>query len=251
MLTTLKFKTSRLITLLLATLAFGLYGVSAAADETADAIATKLADAIPKLDITGVSKSEIPGLYEVSSTNGGNILATEDGQYLLTGDVLKVTSQGIANLSEEKRLTQRSETLDDFGMDGIISYPAEGEEKASIAVFTDIDCPYCRKFHNEMPELNELGITVHYYGFPRSGPGTPSFSKYVSVWCSDDQKSAMDAAKQGKSIDQKNCENPIRAQYQLGQQVGVTGTPAIVLENGTVVPGYRPAKQLAEVLGLL
>ena len=251
MLTMLKLKISRPILFLLVTLAFGLYGASAVADETADAIAKKLSDAIPQLDITGVSKSEVPGLYEVSSTNGGNILATEDGQYLLTGDVLKVTSRGIANLSEEKRLTQRSETLEKFGKDGLISYPAEGEEKATIAVFTDIDCPYCRKFHNEMSELNELGITVNYYGFPRSGPGTPSFSKYVSVWCSDDQTAAMDAAKQGKSLDKKNCENPIRAQYQLGQQVGVTGTPAIVLEDGTIVPGYRPAKQLAEVLGVL
>jgi thiol:disulfide interchange protein DsbC len=235
----------------LAALVCGLFGVHAIAGETEDAIADKLSAAIPQLNITGVSKSEVPGLYEVSSTNGGSILATEDGQYLLTGDVLKVTSQGIANLSEEKRLSERTQTLAEFGQEGIISYPAKGEQKASIAVFTDIDCPYCRKFHDEVPQLNDMGITVNYYGFPRSGPNTPSFAKYVSVWCSDDQQAAMDAAKQGRSIDSKTCENPVADQYQLGQQVGVTGTPAIILDNGQVVPGYRPAKQLAEVLGVL
>lgn len=245
------FKMPRFLTVLLATLACALYGVTASADATEDAISAKLKEAIPQLDITGVSQSEVPGMYEVLTTNGGNILATADGKYLLTGDILKVTPQGIANLSEEKRLTQRSSTLSAFGMDGVITYPAKGDEKASIAVFTDIDCPYCRKFHDEVTDLNDMGITVNYYGFPRSGPNTPSFAKYVSVWCSDDQRSAMDAAKQGRSVERQDCENPVAEQYQLGQQVGVTGTPAIVLENGRVIPGYRPAKQIAEVLEVL
>lgn len=244
-------KLPRSLSLLLATLACIFYGATASADATEDAIAAKLSEAIPRLDIIGVSESEVPGLYEISSSNGGNLLVTEDGQYLLTGDLLKVTPQGVANLSEEKRLTQRSETLAEFGMDGIITYPAKGDEKASIAVFTDIDCPYCRKFHGEVPALNDMGVTVHYYGFPRSGPDTPSFAKYVSVWCSDDQRSAMDAAKQGRSVDRQNCENPVAEQYRLGQQVGVTGTPAIVMESGRVIPGYRPARQIAEALEIL
>ncbi len=241
----------RLLTFFSAVLICALYGAPALADETADAIAAKLSAAVPQLDITGVTESEVPGLYEVASGNSGTVLVTEDGQYLLTGDLLKITPQGIANLSEEKRLTERADALEAFGMDGIISYPARGEEKASIAVFTDIDCPYCRKFHNEMSELNELGITVNYYGFPRSGPGTASFRKYVSVWCSDDQQSAMDTAKQGRNVDRKSCESPVLAQYRLGQQVGVTGTPAIILESGRIIPGYRPAEQIAEALGLL
>lgn len=245
-----RFHLPRLLVLFSAVLTVALYGAPTLAGEIEDNIAAKLTAAVPQLDITGVTESEVSGLYEVTSSNSGTVLVTEDGQYLLTGDLLKITPQGIANLSEEKRLTERSDTLQDFGTDGIISYPATGEEKASIAVFTDIDCPYCRKFHDEMAKLNELGITVNYYGFPRSGPGTASFNKYVSVWCSDDQQSAMDAAKQGRNVDRKSCESPVLAQYQLGQQVGVTGTPAIILENGRVIPGYRPAQQIAEVLGL-
>jgi thiol:disulfide interchange protein DsbC len=241
----------RSLATVLATLACLFYGAMANADAAEDTIRDRVSNAIPQLEITGVSKSEVPGLYELTSTNSEPVLVTEDGQYLLTGDVLKLTAQGVANLSEEKRLGQRTDTLDEFGMDGIITYAAEGESKAEVAVFTDIDCPYCRKFHNEVPELNELGITVHYYGFPRSGPNTPSFAKYVSVWCSDDQQSAMDAAKQGRSVDSQTCENPVAEQYQLGQQIGVTGTPAIVMENGRIIPGYRPARQIAEFLGVL
>lgn len=222
-----------------------------AAAETEDRIARQLMDAVPGLNVTSVRESEAAGLYEVQSNNGDTIYTTADGVYLLTGDLLKITDSGIANVSEASRAGQRKEQMAAFGGKGIISYPAKGEQKAVIDVFTDIDCPYCRKMHDEVPELNEYGITVNYYGFPRSGPGTPSFRKYESVWCADDQQAAMDAAKGGKSVAQKTCENPVEAQFRLGGQVGVTGTPAILLEDGNVVRGYVPARSLAEGLGIL
>lgn len=221
------------------------------AGEVEDGIAEKLTAAVPGLKITEVRESEAEGLYEVTSNNGDTIFTTADGQYLLTGDLLKVTDNGIANVSEQGRVSQRARTMEEFGNEGVISYQAKGEEKASVAVFTDIDCPYCRKMHDEVPQLNEMGITVHYYGFPRSGPNTPSFRKYISVWCSDDQQAAMDAAKQGRSVEQQSCDNPVADQFQLGGRVGVTGTPAIVLEDGNMVRGYVPAEKLAEGLGLL
>ncbi|MCG2579299.1 MAG: DsbC family protein [Marinobacter sp.] len=226
-------------------------GQVAMAGETEDRIAERLTAAIPGLKVTEVRESEAPGLYEVYSNNGDTIYTTRDGGYLLTGDLLQITDNGIANVSEKNRAIVRKSQMEEFGARGVISYPADGEKKAEIAVFTDIDCPYCRKLHAEMDELNSYGITVHYYGFPRSGPNTPSFNKYVSVWCSDDQQEAMNAAKSGKPVDASTCENPVRDQFTLGGQVGVTGTPAIVLEDGNMVRGYVPARKLAEGLGLL
>ncbi|GGC81161.1 thioredoxin fold domain-containing protein [Marinobacter halophilus] len=221
------------------------------AAETEDRIAKQLMQAVPGLSVTSVRESEAGGLYEVQSNNGDTIYTTADGVYLLTGDLLKITDNGIANVSEASRAGQRKEQMAAFGAKGIISYPAKGEQKAVIDVFTDIDCPYCRKMHDEVPELNEYGITVNYYGFPRSGPGTPSFRKYESVWCADNQQKAMDTAKAGKPIAQNTCDNPVEAQYRLGGQVGVTGTPAILLEDGNVIRGYVPARSLAEGLGIL
>lgn len=221
------------------------------AGEVEDTITEKLTAAVPGLKISEVRESEAKGLYEVYSNNGDTIFTTADGQYILTGDLLKVTANGIANVSEQGRASQRARTMDAFGGKGVITYAAKGTEKASIAVFTDIDCPYCRKMHDEVPQLNDMGITVHYYGFPRSGPNTPSFRKYISVWCSDDQQAAMDAAKQGRPVEEQSCDNPVREQFQLGGRVGVTGTPAIMLEDGNMVRGYVPAQKLAEGLGLL
>lgn len=229
----------------------GLSGMSVAnAGEAEDRIAKRLTEAVPGLKVTSVRESEAKGLYEVRSNNGDTIYSTADGQYLFTGDLLKLTDGGIANVTEAGRAEQRRELMASAGVEDAIRFPAKNE-KAVIDVFTDIDCPYCRKLHDEVSELNEYGITVNYYAFPRSGPNTPSFSKYVSVWCADDQQSAMNAAKGGRSVPQATCDNPVLEQYQLGGRIGVTGTPAIVLEDGAMVRGYVPARKLAEGLGLL
>ncbi|MEX0605423.1 MAG: DsbC family protein [Marinobacter sp.] len=236
---------------LVAALVLGLSSSLVLADENEKAISDRLTKNIPGLSVANVRKSDAPGLYEVQTSTGETVYATENGDFLLTGDLLQVTDSGIANVTETRRATRRADVLAEFGASGVIRFPAEGEEKAVVAVFTDIDCPYCRKLHDEMPKLNKMGITVDYYGFPRSGPGTASFKKYESVWCSDDQRKAMDAAKQGRQVAAKTCENPVRAQFELGGQIGVTGTPAIVLEDGNMVRGYVPAEKLAEGLGLL
>jgi thiol:disulfide interchange protein DsbC len=220
------------------------------AGDVEDSISERLSSAVPGLKISSVRESEAKGLYEVKSNNGDIIYTTPDGQFLLTGDLLRVSSNGIANVTEEARAGERRKTMDSYGEKGVISYKASNE-KAVVDVFTDIDCPYCRKLHDEVPQLNDYVITVNYYAYPRSGPGTPSFTKYMSVWCAEDQQSAMTSAKSGKTVEAVTCDNPVREQFELGRRVGVTGTPAIVLEDGNIVRGYVPAKNLAEGLGLL
>lgn len=236
---------------MIAVIAAGVLGSPfSVAGDVEDSISERLSSAVPGLKISSVRESEAKGLYEVKSNNGDIIYTTPDGQFLLTGDLLRVSSNGIANVTEETRAGERRKTMDSYGEEGVISYKASNE-KAVVDVFTDIDCPYCRKLHDEVPQLNDYGITVNYYAYPRSGPGTPSFTKYTSVWCAEDQQSAMTSAKSGKMVQAATCDNPVREQFELGRRVGVTGTPAIVLEDGNIVRGYVPAKNLAEGLGLL
>ena len=132
----------------------------------------------------------------------------------------------------------------------MISFPAKGKEKTTLTVFTDIDCGYCRKFHQEIPELNELGISVNYMAFPRAGVGSNSLDKYVSVWCADDQQDSMSRAKQRQAVSSKTCANPVEEQYLLGRQLGVNSTPNLVTSTGELIRGYVPAKQLAQQLGV-
>jgi thiol:disulfide interchange protein DsbC len=202
-------------------------------------------------DIDQVKESGVPGLYEVRTAGGQIFYVSADGEHLVFGSLLQARPGAVINVTESAQDEVRAKTMASYGDQGVISYLAKGEQKAEIDVFTDIDCPYCRKFHDQVPRMNELGITVNYYGFPRSGPGTKSFYKYESVWCSSNPQSAMNKAKAGQEVTRKSCENPVLEQMQLGQQVGVRGTPAIILENGRMIPGFVPAETLGEALGLL
>jgi len=94
------------------------------------------------------------------------------------------------------------------------------------------------------------GVQVRYLAFPRAGVGSKSYDKYVSVWCSDDQQSSLTTAKAGGSVPSASCDNPVEESYKLGQQVGVRGTPTIVLDDGTVTPGYVPHKELLKRMGV-
>ena len=124
---------------------------------------------------------------------------------------------------------------------------APEEPKTHITVFTDVDCGYCRKLHSEVEQLNNLGIEVRYMAFPRGGMQSPAAQVMQSVWCADNRQQAMTSAKQGKTVEEKTCANPVAQEYELGKQLGVQGTPAIFLANGVMIPGYQPAQQLATI----
>ena len=121
---------------------------------------------------------------------------------------------------------------------------------ASVLVFTDTDCGYCRKLHQEMADYNALGIEVRYVAYPRAGLGSPTYERMVSAWCAAEPLAALTRLKNGDSIPSKTCVNPVADQYELGQQIGLSGTPTIVLADGRMLPGYTPAAQLAEILEL-
>jgi len=129
-------------------------------------------------------------------------------------------------------------------------FPATGERKAVIEVFTDVDCPYCRKLHQEVPKLNQMGVEVRYLAYPRAGVGSPGYDKLVTAWCSTDRRDAITRLKRGEQLPKKTCKNPVAQEYELGHAVGLEGTPAIVLEDGRMLPGYMSATELSQVLGI-
>jgi len=120
--------------------------------------------------------------------------------------------------------------------------------KYDLMVFTDIDCGYCRKLHAQKAEYNQQGIAIHYMAFPRAGIGSNSYDKFVSVWCASEQREALTEAKAGTDPEPKQCDNPIAEQYELGRELGVSGTPSLVMADGQMIPGYVPPEQLRQRL---
>lgn len=173
-----------------------------------------------------------------------------DAKYLFSGDIIEV--EGGRNLTEEVKNKARIAAIDAVGEDQMIIFsPPKDQIKHTINVFTDIDCGFCRRLHSEMDQYNARGIKVRYLFFPRAGVKSHSYEKAVSVWCADDRKAAMTLAKNGAEPEAKTCENPVKAQFELGSRLGVTGTPAMVLENGQLLPGYVPADRMSAYLDQL
>ena len=205
---------------------------------------TALATLMPGTQPTSIDETAIAGLYEVSY--GSTVLYfNKDASIMFRGDLIDVNTR--ENLTEKKRGEARSTLLKSMDESKMIAYPAK-DEKTKVIVFTDIDCPYCVKLHREMADYNAEGITIQYMAYPRAGIGSNSYKKAVSVWCSDNPEKAMGDAKEKKEIPEKTCDNPVAQQFQLGQALGVNGTPSIFLENGTSLPGYVPAKRLSTLI---
>ncbi|MDC9725202.1 MAG: bifunctional protein-disulfide isomerase/oxidoreductase DsbC [Gammaproteobacteria bacterium] len=205
---------------------------------------SKLEAMMPGITIDGLQPLDNTGLYE-AVINGEIIYFSEDARYVFQGDVTALETR--ENITENKRVKLRQETLASLNEADMIVYEPKKTEH-TLTVFTDIDCGYCRKLHNQMDEYNDLGIRIRYMAFPRAGIDSESFEKAEDVWCSDDRQQAMTDAKNGKSVDSKSCDTPVKAQYQLGRRIGVTGTPALFLESGQMLPGYVPPKRLKKIL---
>jgi thiol:disulfide interchange protein DsbC len=227
--------------------------VSAAAQEgtnTADAVVAKLKAVRPNLPVEGTSATPVPGIIEIDVKGGSTALyATSDGRYLIAGDLYEM-GDTLVNVSEKGRDAKRKALLATVSPADMAIFPARGARKAVITVFTDVDCGYCRKLHLEVPQMNKMGIEVRYLAYPRGGLESPGYSKLVTAWCSTDRQDALTRMKKGEDLAAKSCDNPVAREYELGQLAGLTGTPAIVLEDGKMVAGYVSADQLGRMLGI-
>ena len=230
-----------------------LFGSLAWADDLKEKMAAALTGfAGQPIGIGAVRSSPAPGIAEVQIENGPMIYATEDGNYFfLNGDLHQTSATGAINLTEERRAVTRKEQLAAVAVEDMVVFSPEGETRDYIAVFTDVTCFYCQKLHREIDQLNAKGIEVRYLAFPRGGVDSEGAQKLATAWCAEDQQTALTELKAGVELPVNDCaDNPIATQYQLGQDMGVSGTPAIVTSSGLMVPGYRPADDLVALLGL-
>ncbi|MEQ4575896.1 MULTISPECIES: DsbC family protein [Gammaproteobacteria] len=191
-----------------------------------------------------IGAAPFPGFREV--VVGGQVLyVSDDGRYLMQAQPFDIQNKQFA--ASEGLLAYRRKQLEAIPKaDRIVFAPPN--PKYTISVFTDIECGYCRKLHSEIAELNKQGIAVEYLAFPRMGLGSQDYKDMVSVWCAADRKQALTAAKQGQPVSARSCKNPVTMEYDLGQRLGVNGTPAIFAPDGTQLGGYLPPAQLRAAL---
>ncbi|HET9694508.1 MAG TPA: DsbC family protein [Steroidobacteraceae bacterium] len=208
-------------------------------------VRTRVVANLPGATPNDVAPSPIPGLYEV--TMGGLIAyVSEDGKYLVTGNVYDLQTQ--MNLTASRRNAARAKALATASESQMIVF-GPNNAKMTVTVFTDIECGFCRKFHSQIADLNKAGVRVRYMMYPRTGPGTESWKKAEQVWCSADRRDALTRAKRGEVLKAKPCgDGPIQTQYELGSDLGVEGTPAIFTQSGDYIGGLLTPAELVQAV---
>ena len=199
---------------------------------------------VPTAKQISVADSVVDGLLEVQ-IDSEILYVTKDAKILIQGRLYDLATR--TDLTENSKTVIRQGKMKEINPDTQIVFSPD-QPDYELIVFTDIDCGYCQRLHAQMAEYNAEGIAIRYMMFPRAGVGSHSYNKAVSVWCADDQRTALTDAKLGREPEPKQCDNPIAEQYSLGQTLGVSGTPALVANDGTMIPGYVPPKALRQRL---
>lgn len=208
----------------------------------AEKLKQALAKAMPNVQASQISATPIDGLYQVI-VGSQVVYMSVDARYMIEGDLFDLKTK--KNVSEEAKSVIRLAAIDKLGTDNMLVYRPE-KVKNIITVVTDIDCPYCRRLHSEIPDYLKNDVEVRYVFMPLKGAS--DMKKTISVWCSDDRQLALDIAKAGGEVEEKTCDNPIKEHLKLARELGVRGTPAILLEDGSLLPGYVPVDKLVAEL---
>lgn len=216
-----------------------------AADDKLESVRKKLSGMFEQIEPEHINPSPIEGWYAVQK---GSTIAyvSGDGRYLLQGDLIDLDTE--VNLSEASRNGARRHLLASLDQDQLITF-SPAEVKHTITVFTDVECTYCRRLHSQIDEYLAHGIEVRYMLYPRNGPASQSWNTSEEIWCATDRNKALTAAKLDRKFESSACDASIvQDHYVLGQQVGLSGTPAILLADGTLISGYLPPDTLNDRL---
>jgi len=216
-------------------------------DESAEQqLREALAELAPNLPITSIQESQLPGIYELVSESQVYYLSP-DARYMLEGSIIDLQEK--VNISDQRRGSLQLSLIDDMPEEQMLVFNnEEGNAERWITVFTDTDCGYCQKLHQEIGDLTAANIRVRYLLFPRAGIDSASAQELESVWCAEDPQDAMTVAKSGGKVKPATCDNPIQSHMDLAGTVGLRGTPLIYLDDGTKIPGYRPAAELVRMI---
>ena len=198
-------------------------------------------------EINFIEQSEVPNFYVVNVLNNQILYVSYDYKFVFAGDLIGIQDEGIVSINDKYKTKFTQKLISTIKPGESIDFISE-KERYRIKVFTDVSCAYCRLFHSEIEEYLEKGITVQYLGFPRDGLEGKVFNNMQSAWCSNNKKQSLTKLKLGEEIKKELCQNPIREHFRIGSLIGITGTPTIVLGDGTKFPGYIPADQLIKLI---
>ncbi|OOS25655.1 DsbC family protein [Moraxella pluranimalium] len=196
------------------------------------------------IKVTNAIATQMPDIYWVSFDNAPAMFTDKSGTYLIQGQIAKLGDGEPVDIGADLLSAIAKDALAKVPESEQIIYPAKGDKKAHIYVFTDPTCHYCQKLHSEIDAITTGGVEVRYLAWPRAQKDVPLAK---AIWCSSNRQDALAQAKQGKAINAPDCDNPVEQHMALGHTLGVSGTPAIFTASGMQIGGYVPADELIKL----
>lgn len=202
------------------------------------------------LEVGSIHDLPLEGFYEVYIDESYHYMS-KDAKWLLKGELIDM--ENATSITKEREYDRAMENIKAFGEENLITFKAK-DEKATAYVFTDITCGYCQKLHQDIPYLNDHGLTIKYIPYPRSGTEGAGFELLGIAWCADDRQKAVTDLKSESNLSQymglnvtEECKNIVRDGYMAGVRSGVKGTPRIYIDNRVLIPGYPDKEQLLKM----
>jgi thiol:disulfide interchange protein DsbC len=198
----------------------------------------------PGAEISAVGKTAYGGLFEVI-IDGEPVYATADGKYLILGNVVETATK--RNLTAARMAKLLEVKWDSLPFSQAIKI-VKGDGSRKLAVFSDPDCPYCKRFETELTKVDNVTIYTFLMPIQSLHPGALNVAK--QIWCEKDRVDAWHdyMLKGEKPKAAAACNNPVDENVALGNRLKVSGTPTLIFENGQRVPGMVPADKLEALL---
>ncbi len=222
---------------------FSVYSLASEED-----LINKISKILPTgLPINFIEESSMPNFYVANVANNQILYVSKDFKFVLAGEVIALNDGEISSLNDIYENKFIKNIISSIKPNESIDF-VSSNERFKLKIFTDVSCSYCRLLHSEIDQYLSNGITINYLAFPRDGLDSQVYKDMVSVWCSLDPKDSLNKLKKGENIESKNCKNPVEEHFRKGSLIGITGTPTIILEDGTKFSGYIPANELIKIL---
>lgn len=233
--------------ILLTTLATTAVAAAATPLVTEDRDAEKVTAAMKQMlggraDVHSVVRTPIPGLFEVS-IGAGVVYTDTSARYIINGAI--VDAKTGVNLTEERVADLNRIKWSDLPLVNALKW-TKGDGSRQIAVFSDPNCPYCRRLEQNLQQIDN--VTVYTFLFPVLSDD--SEFKARQIWCAADRTKAWRDWMLSKvePTGKGNCKTPLPDNLRLGQKLNVTGTPGVFFADGSRLSGAADVASLERKL---